>query len=88
MAPRSRHEIASLQRRLPAEEHLGIAVADRVAGVHALAPLPFEQSFPTLPVLPPSLLVGLLNLCEDDRLEVLRRDRADPAAHGKINRRS
>ncbi|HJX65545.1 MAG TPA: hypothetical protein VJ860_16520 [Polyangia bacterium] len=38
MAPRSRHEIAALQLRLPAAEHLGIAVADRGAGVHALAP--------------------------------------------------
>ena len=52
MAPRPCHEIAALQLRLPAEGDPGSARADRVAGVHALAPLSFEQSFPTLPVPP------------------------------------
>ena len=51
-ASRLRRKIAALQLRLPAEEQTGITVADRVAGVQALAPLSFEQRFPTPPVPP------------------------------------
>jgi hypothetical protein len=52
MTPRPCHEIAALQLRLPAEGDPGSARADRVEGVHALAPLSFEQSFSALPIPP------------------------------------